>query len=204
MVRTYQRKKRSVIWQMDKRCLAAVVASSSSFSQILKHFNLLNKGGNIRTLQVRLDAENIDTSHLNRGIASNQGRTFDFQYTLGECFRVLFIVNSKKDRKQVKRYLQKYSLIPYQCECGLKNEWRGRKINLQLDHKNGVSNDNRIENLRWLCPNCHSQTSTFSGRNIPSCCNSSKVGFEPNSGGAEPSEGANVLISLFEKKSRQS
>lgn len=50
-------------------------------------------------------------------------------------------------------------------ECGLSDIWNGKKIILQLDHTNGQSNDHRLENLRLLCPNCHSQTNTFSGRN---------------------------------------
>ena len=48
--------------------------------------------------------------------------------------------------------------------CGV-SEWMGASLVLQLDHINGINNDNRRENLRWLCPNCHSQTSTFCGRN---------------------------------------
>ena len=52
----------------------------------------------------------------------------------------------------------------YKCEiCGI-SEWQGKELSLQLDHINGINNDNRIENLRLLCPNCHSQTETFSGR----------------------------------------
>lgn len=52
--------------------------------------------------------------------------------------------------------------------CGLTGEWNGKPIALQLDHKNGQSRDHRLENLRILCPNCHSQTETFGGRNIRS------------------------------------
>lgn len=51
------------------------------------------------------------------------------------------------------------------CLCGI-TDWCGQKLTLVLDHINGVNNDNRPENLRLLCPNCNSQTDTFSGRNI--------------------------------------
>ena len=57
----------------------------------------------------------------------------------------------------------------YECtECGI-SAWRGKPLSLQLDHINGVNNDNRQENLRFLCPNCHSQTSTYcrSNRLLP-------------------------------------
>jgi 5-methylcytosine-specific restriction endonuclease McrA len=60
----------------------------------------------------------------------------------------------------------KENVIKYQCaECGMFDKWNGKKIILQLDHINGVNNDNRVENLRFLCPNCHSQTKTYSGKN---------------------------------------
>jgi len=56
----------------------------------------------------------------------------------------------------------------YKCDvCGIK-EWRGNKLNLDLDHINGDTFDNTLKNLRFLCPNCHSQTKTFKGRNVNS------------------------------------
>lgn len=48
---------------------------------------------------------------------------------------------------------------------GLGDEWNGNKISLHLDHINGISGDHRLENLRFLCPNCHSQTKNYTGRN---------------------------------------
>ncbi|MGB2240169.1 MAG: HNH endonuclease [Pseudomonadales bacterium] len=54
----------------------------------------------------------------------------------------------------------------YNCSsCGIGDEWNGKPITLQLDHINGVNNDHRLDNLRMLCPNCHSQTDTWCGRN---------------------------------------
>jgi 5-methylcytosine-specific restriction endonuclease McrA len=63
----------------------------------------------------------------------------------------------------LKRRLISESLLENKCsiqECGL-TEWCGRPIVLVLDHINGVNNDNRLENLRFLCPNCNSQQDTF-------------------------------------------
>lgn len=51
-------------------------------------------------------------------------------------------------------------------ECGIGNEFNGKPLSLELDHKDGNSKNNRIENLRILCPNCHSQTPTHRSKNI--------------------------------------
>lgn len=81
-------------------------------------------------------------------------------------FEESFIENSPTTRAIIRRYIIRHNLIPYVCEkCGNDGNWQGQILTLQLDHKNGVNNDHRLENLRWLCPNCHSQTETFTGRN---------------------------------------
>lgn len=79
----------------------------------------------------------------------------------------MFAVGSTCNRARVKRNIIAQNLIPYQCAmCGNTGEWMGETLTLQLDHINGVCNDNRIENLRFLCPNCHSITDTYCGKNI--------------------------------------
>ena len=81
-------------------------------------------------------------------------------------FEESFIENSPTTRAVIRKYIIRHNLIPYVCEkCGNDGNWQGTVLTLQLDHKNGVNNDHRLENLRWLCPNCHSQTDTFTGRN---------------------------------------
>jgi Zn finger protein HypA/HybF involved in hydrogenase expression len=67
---------------------------------------------------------------------------------------------------QLKVRLVREGYKEYKCEiCGI-DEWNGEKIGLELDHISGVRSDNSLNNLRLLCPNCHSQTHTFRGRNI--------------------------------------
>lgn len=78
----------------------------------------------------------------------------------------ILVEDSTYARIHLKRRLIEEKILPYICAlCDQEPEWQGQKLVLVLDHINGINNDNRRENLRFLCPNCNSQTSTFSGRN---------------------------------------
>jgi len=77
----------------------------------------------------------------------------------------VFIENSTYPRQNLKRRIINEKLIPYICnKCHNNGIWENQKLSLHLDHINGINNDNRIENLRFLCPNCHSQTETYGGK----------------------------------------
>lgn len=68
-------------------------------------------------------------------------------------------------RRNVKMRLLRAGLLQNRCQqCGL-SEWQGRPLSIHIDHINGEKRDHRLENLRMLCPNCHSQTATYGGRN---------------------------------------
>ncbi len=74
-----------------------------------------------------------------------------------------FLNGKMVDRSKIKKWL--IEVVGEYCYiCNLKPEWQGKYLSLQVDHINGINNDNRFENLRLLCPNCHSQTSTFAGK----------------------------------------
>ena len=78
---------------------------------------------------------------------------------------MVFTENSNYANEMIKQRIVANDLIEYCCsKCGI-NEWQGETIVLDLDHINGNNRDNRLVNLRYLCPNCHSQTDTFKGRN---------------------------------------
>ena len=72
--------------------------------------------------------------------------------------------------RRIQPYLLRRALVevgvPYQCaECGVGGMWQGKSLILHVDHVNGDCLDSRVENLRFLCPNCHTQTATWAGRN---------------------------------------
>jgi 5-methylcytosine-specific restriction endonuclease McrA len=68
-------------------------------------------------------------------------------------------------RYNLKNRLLRAGLLKNECQiCGLL-EWQGRPLSMHIDHINGVKNDHRLANLQMLCPNCHSQTETYGGKN---------------------------------------
>jgi len=157
--------RRSIIWtKLTKAELAKAVKLSCTFTEILKHFGLDHIGGNCKTLKHRLNKENIDYSHIPQGIYASRGRC-NFQIKPTPYEQVL-VENSSFARKTARRAILRAGLIEYKCAiCGLDPIWNGKPISLRLDHINGVRNDHRLKNLRFLCPNCDSQTDTYGSRN---------------------------------------
>lgn len=158
------RAKRSPIWKIDRDELAQIVAQSTTGTDICNHFGLRAASGQMRTLFERIRAENIPHDHIPRGRSSGKGikrggtRAFPLEQVL--------VKGSTYARTNLKRRLLEAGLLRNQCyDCGQGPTWNGRPLSLQIDHKNGVANDNRLDNLQMLCPNCHSQTETFAGKN---------------------------------------
>lgn len=122
-----------------------------------------NKGGNYKTLKERLNEDNIDYLHIKQCNNSNKNRKLNrTKISLSE----VLIENSTYNRTNLKQRIIKENLLEYKCAiCGIENIWNNKPLVLILDHINGVSNDHRLENLRFLCPNCNSQTDTFAGKN---------------------------------------
>jgi predicted RNA-binding Zn-ribbon protein involved in translation (DUF1610 family) len=157
------RKKRSIIWSIPFSEFNDLVKKSKNISDILRSLGLSNKGGNSNTLKQRIFSENIDMSHIKLGRGSNLGKRFHNIKRVSD--EEAFSVNSNFNRHSLKKRIVKQNLLPYICkDCGQKDIWNGKVLTLQLEHKNGISNDNRLENLCFLCPNCHSQTPTFAGK----------------------------------------
>lgn len=158
------RAKRSPIWKISDEELRTVVENSKMISEILGHFQLKNKGCNYRTLYKRLDHSKISINHIPRGLNSNRKRPVGGQKQIP--LEEVLVENSTYSRGILKKRLIKEGLLEKKCYvCKCDDEWLGKPLTLVIDHINGKSDDNRLENLRLLCPNCNSQTETFCGRN---------------------------------------
>lgn len=161
-----QRIKRSIIWKIPLEELKDVVKNSQTYSDILRYFNLSNKGGNHKTLKSRLDYENIDYNHIKTYDFTERGRVKQ-QLSLEEVLNKFCLSDKEINRSNLKRYILKFNLLEYKCqECDNVGYHNNKTLSLHLDHINGNPKDNRLENLRFLCPNCHSQTETYCGKAI--------------------------------------
>lgn len=155
----------SVIRNVPESQLRELVVNASTFSEVLIALNLRTEGGNVKTLRKILDELKISYSHIKTGRDSNKGRSV--LNKTGKPLQEHLTENSSISRTNLKKRLIRENVLNNHCsECGLASEWNGKKLVLVLDHINGIHNDNRINNLRLLCPNCNSQTDTFAGKNL--------------------------------------
>lgn len=136
-----------------------IVSEAQSYSDCLRALGLTTKGGSSTDiLKRRIKELNCSIEHFGK-----QNISPNIKYSLEE----ILIENSPyANISRLKIRLVKENKLKYKCACcGNKGEWLGQELTLQLDHINGVNNDHRIENLRFLCPNCHSITNTYAGKN---------------------------------------
>lgn len=137
--------------------LEQIVKESFSYRDVIKKVGYTTvSGGNTKTVRNRIEKYGIDTSHFSIGGEKGITRTKEN----------VFCKDSTATQSTLRKWYKKRDDIPYQCDCCGISEWQGKELALQLDHINGDNHDNRLENLHWLCPNCHSQTDTFCGKHL--------------------------------------
>jgi 5-methylcytosine-specific restriction endonuclease McrA len=132
------------------RKLGYSVKSASCTTRLRKYLNNLN----------------IDFSHWT-GQLWSKGKTLltDERVSKKRKIEEMFVENSEVPRSYIRNLILKNNLLEYKCKlCNILPFWNNQELVFHLDHINGIRNDHRLENLRWLCPNCHSQTDTYCGK----------------------------------------
>ena len=143
--------------------LRQAVKKSKSFRQILRELNLRMAGGNYAQIKKYLKFYRIDTKHFT-GQGWNKGMRVIGRNRIK--LEDILVENSDFQSFKLKKRLFAENIKPQHCEmCGWKKRSNDGRLPLELDHINGESSDNRLENLRVLCPNCHSLQPTHRGRN---------------------------------------
>jgi hypothetical protein len=146
----------------DKDIIDAI-KSSRSIRQALIKLNIRPVGGNYKIIHNNINRLNIDISHFD-GQAWSKGVDLGFK-PRRSLEEILVKDSPHKTTYTLKLRLIREGLLKEVCSnCGL-SEWCDKKIPLELEHINGINNDNRLENLTLLCPNCHALTSTYRGKN---------------------------------------
>lgn len=146
-----------------KKQLAKAVAESTSLAEVMRRLGKKWSGGQQQNLKRWIGNYKLDTSHFT-GQGHNKGKTAQNKKHWSEWL----VFDDDMFLRQKSRVLRQAMIdsgTEYVCSCGQKPYWRGQPMTLQINHKNGNWKDNRRQNLEFLCPNCHSITEGWSGRN---------------------------------------
>lgn len=143
----------------DLNELKKLASNSKNQSEMMSKLGLVPRGSNYSLFRKNLLSQGVDISHWKK----RQNPPPPNKHTKETVINKILIKNGlKRTSYHIKELIFKFSILKELCvECGSGPIWNNKKLVLHLDHINGDFRDNRIENLRILCPNCHSQTSTY-------------------------------------------
>ncbi|MGY1500464.1 HNH endonuclease signature motif containing protein [Streptomyces sp. QTS52] len=148
-----------------REILEPVVATSSSVNEVLRRLGLEVVGGHHTNISRRIKAYGIDISHFTPVVRTERQRYNQRRRTAEE---ILIEDTSAHARRvpsnRLKRAMSELGMEERCALCGIEGVWLGEPLPLEVDHIDGNWRNNRIENLRLLCPNCHSTTDSYRGR----------------------------------------
>ena len=150
------------IYECTDEQFVNLIKNSANIAEVLFKLGYTVKGNSWGYSQVKQRMTDLNLSSANfKGKNAYYETNKEREISPDKLFRI----NCKHTRTVLRRNIIRNNLLPYKCAiCGI-SKWNNKTLSLELDHINGMNNDNRLENLRLLCPNCHSQTTTYGSRN---------------------------------------
>ena len=135
-----------------------IVQESYSMKDVARNLGYKSYSGDSGVrIRTRIDKLGISTDHFSIG----------HKRPVKRCAENVFVENSTADQKTLRKYYSEGQYTEYVCSiCGQPPIWKDKPLTLILDHINGKNKDDRLENLRWVCPNCNQQLDTTNGKNI--------------------------------------
>jgi len=138
------------------------IDSSLNRTDFFRKMKMSPFGGKFRTLNKRIQRLNLNIDHFKLGPIISGEKS---KMTKDKALSTIFINNSNIKTPSLKKYIQKFEFKKYVCEnCCNQGQWMNSNLVLQLHHIDGDARNNKLNNLQFLCPNCHSQTPNFSGK----------------------------------------
>lgn len=143
----------------EEKYFTDIIKNSTNYADVCRKLNIGTTKGNRDTVKKYIKLYNLCTKHFIKPKSGGNIKKMDL--------KVALVINSPyRQTSNLKIRLYKEGLKERECEmCGQGEEWKGKKMSLILDHINGVNDDNRIENLRIVCPNCNATLPTHGGKN---------------------------------------
>lgn len=140
------------------------VAESFSYAQVLARLNLRAAGSNYDMVKRKITELHLDITHMT-GKGWNSGKRYTPLREKRPISEILVEHSTFVNANHLRERLLNEGIKDRKCECCGNTEWMGRPIALELHHMNAIRDDQRLENLQLLCPNCHAMTDNYRGKN---------------------------------------